>query len=74
MTLTAALLPLTISNVRLVMLSVALWGLMAWARLASAHHYPSDILAGTIIALVGSYPLMHFFGDQSIKVFFATNP
>jgi membrane-associated phospholipid phosphatase len=32
-----------------------LWGLMAWARMACGHHYPSDVLAGTAVGLVVYY-------------------
>src|SRR5271165_2671241 len=33
---------------------------MVWARLASAHHYPSDIFAGAAFALVMSYPVSKY--------------
>lgn len=32
-----------------------LLGLMAWARMACGHHYPSDVLAGTALGLVVYY-------------------
>ena len=31
--------------------------IMAWSRIATAHHYPSDILAGTLLGIVLAYPL-----------------
>jgi undecaprenyl-diphosphatase len=31
--------------------------LMGWARLASAHHYPSDVAAGTVLGVSVSYPV-----------------
>ena len=60
MTLTAALVPIVVSIPGTLSLSLAVWCAMAWARLASAHHYPSDIFAGAAIALLVSYPLSHY--------------
>jgi undecaprenyl-diphosphatase len=57
MTLTAALVPMVLALPGTLLVSIALWCIMAWARLASAHHYPSDVLAGTALALIVSYPL-----------------
>jgi undecaprenyl-diphosphatase len=31
--------------------------LMSWARLASAHHYPSDVAVGTALGVSVSYPI-----------------
>ena len=33
---------------------------MAWARLASAHHYPSDVAAGTVLGVSVSYPISFY--------------
>lgn len=30
---------------------------MAWSRVATGHHYPSDVLAGAIIGIVVGYPV-----------------
>jgi undecaprenyl-diphosphatase len=30
---------------------------MAWSRIATAHHYPSDIVGGAILGLIFAYPL-----------------
>lgn len=57
MTLTAALVPIVLALPATLPLSLGAWCAMAWARLASAHHYPSDIFAGAAFALVVSYPL-----------------
>jgi len=57
MTLTAALVPIALVSSHALLTSLALWGAMAWARLASAHHYPSDVLGGTAIGLIVSYPI-----------------
>ncbi len=60
MTLTAALVPIVLTLPATLPLSLGAWCAMAWARLASAHHYPSDIFAGAVIALVVSYPLSKY--------------
>ena len=60
MTLTAALVPIVIAIPGTLSLSLAAWCAMAWVRLASAHHYPSDVFAGAAIALAVSYPLSRY--------------
>ena len=57
MTLTAVLVPLALAFPLLLIPAGALWLFMAWARLASAHHYGSDILAGAGLALGVAYPI-----------------
>ena len=57
MTLTAALVPIALALPTTLPLALGAWFAMAWARLASAHHYPSDVLAGAGLALVVCYPL-----------------
>jgi undecaprenyl-diphosphatase len=57
MTLTAALVPVALALPETLPLALSVWVTMAWARLASAHHYPSDVLAGAALAFVVSYPL-----------------
>jgi undecaprenyl-diphosphatase len=37
--------------------AIALLVLMGWARIASGHHYPTDICAGAALGFVLSYPL-----------------
>jgi undecaprenyl-diphosphatase len=61
MTLTAALIPIVEAAPRALPASFALWIAMSWARLACAHHYPSDVLGGSVIALLVSYPISHFY-------------
>jgi len=46
MTLTAVLVPLVRSVPDLWPAAIAVLGILAWCRLAAAHHYPSDTLAG----------------------------
>jgi undecaprenyl-diphosphatase len=57
MTLTAALVPIALALPETLPFALGGWLAMAWARLASAHHYPSDVLGGAALALVVSYPL-----------------
>jgi undecaprenyl-diphosphatase len=57
MTLSAALVPLTIQFPQTIGLAFATCLLMAWARLASAHHYPSDVAVGTALGVAVSYPI-----------------
>jgi undecaprenyl-diphosphatase len=57
MTLSAALVPLVLAFPHALALSAVLLALMAWARLASAHHYPSDVAAGTVLGVSVSYPI-----------------
>jgi undecaprenyl-diphosphatase len=57
MTLTAALVPFVLAFPHVLGLAFATWPLMAWARLASAHHYPSDVAAGAVLGLCVSYPI-----------------
>ena len=60
MTLTAALVPIALALPETLPVALGAWLAMAWARVASAHHYPSDILAGAALALAVSYPLTKF--------------
>jgi len=51
MTLTAAALPLMVVYPATVPVFLVAWSVMAWARIACAHHYPSDVAAGTVLGL-----------------------
>jgi membrane-associated phospholipid phosphatase len=57
MTLTAAMVPTVMALPAVIWLAVPLWGLMAWSRMACAHHYPSDILVGTALGFVVGVPI-----------------
>jgi len=58
MTFTAALLPM-VTAFPVIWPSVLLaWLLMAWSRVACAHHYPTDILAGTLLGMAVATPLV----------------
>jgi undecaprenyl-diphosphatase len=56
MTLTATIVPTILVMPASVSAMIVLWGAMSWARLASGHHYPSDIVAGSAVGLAVSYP------------------
>jgi undecaprenyl-diphosphatase len=60
MTFTAVLVCLPLAFPQIVFGYVALWIIMAWARIAVAHHYPSDVLAGSALAVLVSYPLSKY--------------
>lgn len=57
MTLMATLVPLVVAFPQTLAFAVAIWLLTAWARLASAHHYPSDVVAGTALGASVAYPI-----------------
>jgi undecaprenyl-diphosphatase len=57
MTLPAALVPMALQFPQTTSLALATCLLMAWARLASAHHYPSDVAVGTALGVSVSYPI-----------------
>ena len=57
MTLPAALVPLVLAFPQTIGFALATWLLMAWARMASAHHYPSDVAVGTALGVSVSYPI-----------------
>jgi undecaprenyl-diphosphatase len=62
MTVTCVLIPLTVAfpEFSVFVFAALLWLLIAWARLASAHHYPSDLLAGTALGLIVAAPITLF--------------
>lgn len=58
MTLCAALTPLVAAFPGSLPLALLAWLLMAWSRIACAHHYPSDIVAGSALGLaVAAVPI-----------------
>jgi undecaprenyl-diphosphatase len=57
MTLPAALVPMALQFPQTMGLAFATGLLMAWARLASAHHYPSDVAVGAALGVAVSYPI-----------------
>jgi undecaprenyl-diphosphatase len=57
MTLTAVLVTLPVTSVSAAAALICIWTTMAWARIAVAHHYLSDVLAGSALALLVAYPM-----------------
>ena len=57
MTLAAALVPLVYVDPASTNYGAGLLVVMAWGRVASSHHYPSDVLAGALIAVATGYPI-----------------
>lgn len=57
MTLTAALVPLLAAYPGLWPAALLFWLAMAWSRVACGHHYPSDVVAGTILGAAVAAPV-----------------
>ncbi|MGP8232516.1 MAG: phosphatase PAP2 family protein [Methylovirgula sp.] len=57
MTLSGVLTPVVLVWPGAILSALALLLLMAWSRIATAHHYPSDIFGGAILGIVLAYPL-----------------
>ncbi len=57
MTLSGVLVPIVLVLPATILSAVALVCCMAWSRIATAHHYPSDIFAGVAMGVVLAYPL-----------------
>jgi undecaprenyl-diphosphatase len=57
MTLSGVLVPIVLVWPATAISAATLMALMAWSRIATGHHYPSDIVAGAILGIVLAYPL-----------------
>lgn len=57
MTLTATMTPVLIAWPSLWSIALGLWLVLAWSRMATAHHYPSDLLGGTLLGVGVALPL-----------------
>ena len=57
MTLSAVLTPIVILWPAMAASSVLMVVSLAWSRVATAHHYPSDVLAGALLGLGLGYPI-----------------
>jgi undecaprenyl-diphosphatase len=57
MTVTCVLIPVTSAFPQLDAFAAVLWLLVAWARLVTAHHYPSDLIAGTLLGAIVAWPI-----------------
>jgi undecaprenyl-diphosphatase len=61
MTLSGVLVPIVIAWPSIAVSAAALILSMAWSRMATAHHYPSDVLGGVALGIVLAYPLSTCF-------------
>lgn len=57
MTLSAVLVPIVMLWPSLVIPAVLMVVCVAWSRIATAHHYPSDVLAGAFLGVCLGYPI-----------------
>lgn len=57
MTLSGVLAPIVIAWPSMTLSAIALVLSMAWSRIATAHHYPSDVIAGAALGVALAYPL-----------------
>jgi undecaprenyl-diphosphatase len=55
MTATAAAMPFAQGYPDLAWLAATVWAVIAWARMACAHHYPTDLLAGAALGLAAAF-------------------
>ncbi len=51
MTLAATTTPVLLRWPQLWLAALGLWLALAWSRIATAHHYPSDLLGGTLLGI-----------------------
>ena len=57
MTLSGVLVPIVLVWPAAAISAATLMMLMAWSRIATGHHYPSDIVAGAVLGIAFAYPL-----------------
>jgi undecaprenyl-diphosphatase len=57
MTLTAVLTPIAMLWPAMAVSGALMVSCLAWSRVATAHHYPSDVIAGAILGLGLGYPI-----------------
>lgn len=57
MTLTGVLAPIVLAFPAVTLSAAVLLLSMAWSRIATAHHYPSDVVAGIALGTVVAWPL-----------------
>lgn len=61
MTLSGVLVPIVIAWPSITFSAMALVLSMAWSRIATAHHYPSDVVVGAALGVCMAYPLSAIF-------------
>ena len=57
MTLTAVLTPIVMVWPAMAFSGALMVSCLAWSRVATAHHYPSDVIAGVLLGFVLGYPI-----------------
>ena len=60
MTLTGVLTPIVLAWPAMAVSAALMVLAMAWSRIATAHHYPSDVVAGVALGAGLSYPVSNF--------------
>ena len=60
MTIVGVLTPLVLFWPAMLLSAVMVAGAMAWSRVATAHHFPSDVAAGAALGVGLAYPLSSF--------------
>lgn len=60
MTITGVLAPIVLAWPAMTFSATVIVISMGWSRIATAHHYPSDVIAGVALALALSYPLSSY--------------
>jgi undecaprenyl-diphosphatase len=58
MTLTAAAVPIAVAFPASIVPLCGLWLFVSWSRVVCAHHYPTDVLAGTLLGFSVATPLI----------------
>ena len=62
MTLSATMTPVVMRWPSLWLVALGLWLVLAWSRVATAHHYPSDLLGGTLLGVAVAWPVTSAVG------------
>lgn len=60
MTITGVLAPIVLAWPAMTVSAAVIVLSMAWSRIATAHHYPTDVIAGVALALALSFPLSSY--------------